>query len=710
VDFALEPVTQNIVYVSINTGEIRRIRYTGIVGNAPPVVVATGTPDVGVVPLQVTFSSAGTADPDNDPFTITWDFGDGQGSAEANPSHTYATPGTYDAVCSAQDADGIGRDTVRIVVAASSNFPSTVVLDDFNRANGAIGGSWVSATGLNVTSNELTSTGVSTSPVWNGAIFGADQEVYVTLRQITPAAPEHDLMLKVQGTSYTAGHIEVRYTAAAGQVQVSTYTQATQWVNRGAPIAVTFAAGDQFGARAYSNGTIEVFRNGVLIGTRSAGNWPFAANGGRLGMTLDGATVTRLDDFGGGNIVIDPNTRPDASITQPVPPFFFAAGDTIDLAGTATDGQDPPGALLYHWQVDLHHNTHIHPGTFVADGPTASFVGENHDDGTGVFYRAQLIVTDTGGLKDTASVDLLPEIDLEPGVVTTAPSTPGTTAPATYRFAIRNHGRMPSPMMRWRLCANDTLLAEGDTLVAAGDSVIVTRTLAPTLAAGDHTLRVAVDTLGAVVETSETNNSNTRPLTVVAGPGPDEVPPSFTIEPSVDPSVTDAQFTWRTDEVSTGVVRWGTTPELGDSLVDSDLENHHVATLAGLSAATRYYYRVVARDTAANFVTSALDSFTTDSQPVAVGERPLEFALSSPHPNPGNGRIALSLALPEPAHVEFAVLDVQGRRVFAAPPRNYPAGRHTLAWDGRGALHPGIYLARTVVDGHAYFRRFSVIR
>src|SRR6185503_16625191 len=156
-----------------------------------------------------------------------------------------------------------------------------------------------------------------------------------------------------------------------------------------------------------------------------------------------GATTTRLDDFGGGNIVLNPNTKPDATIDAPVPPFFFAEGDTIHLEGSATDGQDPPGALQYHWQVDLHHNTHIHPGTFVADGPSMSFVGENHDDGTGVFLRALLIVTDTGGLKDTTSVDLFPEIDLEPSVVTTTPGTPGTTAPATWRFAIVNHGGMP---------------------------------------------------------------------------------------------------------------------------------------------------------------------------------------------------------------------------------------------------------------------------
>ena len=70
----------------------------------------------------------------------------------------------------------------------------------------------------------------ASSAVWNGAVVRPRPGgLRHASTQLTPAAPEHDLMLKVQGTSYTAGHIEVRYTAPLGQVQVSTYTPGSGW-------------------------------------------------------------------------------------------------------------------------------------------------------------------------------------------------------------------------------------------------------------------------------------------------------------------------------------------------------------------------------------------------------------------------------------------------------------------------------------------------
>jgi hypothetical protein len=62
---------------------------------------------------------------------------------------------------------------------------------------------------------------------------------------------------------------------------------------------VTFVNGDQFGARARANGTVEVYRNGVLLGTRDVTGWPYYANGGYLGLWFIYAEDAVLDDFGG---------------------------------------------------------------------------------------------------------------------------------------------------------------------------------------------------------------------------------------------------------------------------------------------------------------------------------------------------------------------------------------------------------------------------
>ncbi|WP_433728814.1 ThuA domain-containing protein [Actinoplanes sp. CA-051413] len=74
---------------------IYRIDY--IAGERAPIAAATATPTSGPAPLTVQFSSAGSRDPDGGALTYAWTFGDGGTSAEANPTHTYATAGNYTA-------------------------------------------------------------------------------------------------------------------------------------------------------------------------------------------------------------------------------------------------------------------------------------------------------------------------------------------------------------------------------------------------------------------------------------------------------------------------------------------------------------------------------------------------------------------------------------------------------------------------------------
>ena len=65
---------------------------------------------------------------------------------------------------------------------------------------------------------------------------------------------------------------------------------------------VTFAAGDQFGARALHDGTLQVFRNGVSLGTVSIASSPYAGLGGRIGLSVANATLSRFNLFGGGAV------------------------------------------------------------------------------------------------------------------------------------------------------------------------------------------------------------------------------------------------------------------------------------------------------------------------------------------------------------------------------------------------------------------------
>lgn len=94
----------NIYYLSIYNGELRRITHTD--GNRHPVVNISASQNSGLLPLEVNFSSAGSYDPDSDPVTYNWNFGDGAFSTDPNPIHVYTTSGTYIATLTLTDIHG----------------------------------------------------------------------------------------------------------------------------------------------------------------------------------------------------------------------------------------------------------------------------------------------------------------------------------------------------------------------------------------------------------------------------------------------------------------------------------------------------------------------------------------------------------------------------------------------------------------------------
>lgn len=227
------------------------------------------------------------------------------------PSTSTSTPAPGTSIPSATPTTGL----------PTGNFPSTGVLDGFNRADGGIGTNWGgTTTGYNILSNRL-DVGTGNAIFWQPGLFGADQEAFVTLTSIDLAGAEHDLLLKSQsGTTWMNGALEVWYDAAGRRVQVWTYSSAQGWVQRGADIPVTFVNGDQFGARARANGMVEVYRNGNLLGTRDASGWTYATSGGYIGLWFINASNSVLDDFGGGTVVAGPTLTPTNPVTATYTP------------------------------------------------------------------------------------------------------------------------------------------------------------------------------------------------------------------------------------------------------------------------------------------------------------------------------------------------------------------------------------------------------
>jgi len=103
------------VTVTDNFGLTAQASVVITVINQPPIVAPTASPVNGLVPLDVQFTANGS-DPDGNPLTYLWDFGDAASSTLANPLHTYTNPGTYVATVSVSDGEFTVTGSVTISV------------------------------------------------------------------------------------------------------------------------------------------------------------------------------------------------------------------------------------------------------------------------------------------------------------------------------------------------------------------------------------------------------------------------------------------------------------------------------------------------------------------------------------------------------------------------------------------------------------------
>nr|WP_307544341.1 PQQ-dependent sugar dehydrogenase [Streptomyces sp. V3I8] len=92
-----------------------------------PTAQAKANVTSGGAPLAVSFSSAGSTDPDGGALGYAWTFGDGGTSTAANPSHTYTSNGQYTATVKVTDTTGKSA-TASVQITVGNTAP-TVRLD-----------------------------------------------------------------------------------------------------------------------------------------------------------------------------------------------------------------------------------------------------------------------------------------------------------------------------------------------------------------------------------------------------------------------------------------------------------------------------------------------------------------------------------------------------------------------------------------------------
>ena len=127
---------------TFGVSKIRRIRYLS--NNLAPTAVISATPTGGAAPLAVDFSSAGSVDPEGQPLTFSWTFGDGATSASANPSHTYAADGPY--VARLTVSDGVNASVSTSLKISVGAVPTATILTPTDQGR-FIAGDIISFTG-----------------------------------------------------------------------------------------------------------------------------------------------------------------------------------------------------------------------------------------------------------------------------------------------------------------------------------------------------------------------------------------------------------------------------------------------------------------------------------------------------------------------------------------------------------------------------------
>jgi len=203
---------------------------------------------------------------------------------------------------------------------SAQSFPSTSILDNFNRANetpistGWTGG--ITAAGeCDLIGNLLTNSGSGDETCYYSAsTFGADQEVFVTF----PNATTHpdDVNVRVYmclqdniGTSTVDGY-GFRYrkiTGASNDAIQMFRLNAASTANIGIAHVEEFSDGDQVGMRIETGGTLTLYYRSGGSGAwtqvdQVTGETTFTCAGTNLGIGLVNPGHD-ADDFGGGDVV-----------------------------------------------------------------------------------------------------------------------------------------------------------------------------------------------------------------------------------------------------------------------------------------------------------------------------------------------------------------------------------------------------------------------
>lgn len=392
VALAAHPQSGDLYFIDYGATGQASVRHLRWIADGIPSAVASPAQSFGPTPLSVTFSSAGSFDPEGQPLSYLWDFGDGATSTEANPTHVYehiedvTSQGTiiarvFELVPPLPQGGGnldpeVIRDGDRPAVGGANSqrqydtfhsgdqgaldwigyaLPAPRVLQRivFQEGRHFFNGGWFQTLGVQVGDGVSWSnvSGLSVTPLYAGS-NGVSFETFQL--DFTPISATHVRLVGVPGGS----------------------------------------------SKFISVAELRVFAR------LASGPAPR-----RYDVTL------RVSDPSGGvqiasALVSTDNTPPSVVITSPLDGSSYPItpqSQTIALNAQVVDAEHSGSELSCAWRTTLFHDTHSHPEPIDTQCVSSTVITPVGCDGDVYWYEVELTVTDAAGLSTRAVSKLTPD-------------------------------------------------------------------------------------------------------------------------------------------------------------------------------------------------------------------------------------------------------------------------------------------------------------
>ncbi|MEL6652015.1 MAG: PKD domain-containing protein, partial [Bacteroidota bacterium] len=369
--------------------------YNGLIPppNTPPVAAFAMSADQGPAPLAINFDATASSD-DNGIVSYSWDFGDGNTASGQIVDHTYLSPGTYYAILTVSDQEGLSdnqTDTITVEDGACFQFDNgEVVIEAENYSatqsgsGSSSGVSWLTYSDANASDGQAVraepNTGSYTGLNLNGPRL--DYDVYfdtpgiynLYVRSSAPSGNDDSFHAGLDGQAVTNQ-------TGIGMHRVGDWAWA-QSANNGIQV--------QLDVQSTGQHTINLWmrEDGVQIDKLVLTTSSATPNGQGPAQSITGSCGN-----GPGNQI--PEAQISSSAINGIAPL------TINFDGlSSTDAEGPIAS--YAWDF--------------GDGTTATGSIQDHTFAQAGLYTVSLTVTDQGGLSDTDEIQI--QVNPDPNAAT----------------------------------------------------------------------------------------------------------------------------------------------------------------------------------------------------------------------------------------------------------------------------------------------------